>query len=48
MSCTFMVHWHIVIYLPIGKLFLTIRCWPLVYSISTVIGAEYVISLKRH
>jgi len=35
-------------YLPIGKLFLTIRWAPRVYSMSTVMGAEYVISRKRH
>lgn len=35
-------------YLPTGKLFLIMRWLPLVYSMSTVSGAEYVMSLRRH
>lgn len=34
--------------LPIGRLFLTTLWFPLVYSMSTVTGAEYVMSLRRH
>jgi hypothetical protein len=35
-------------YLPIIRLLRATFCEPLVYSISTVMGAEYVRSLKRH
>lgn len=35
-------------HLPMGKALRMILWLPRVYSISTVIGAEYVMSLKRH
>ncbi len=35
-------------HLPMGRLFLTILWLPRVYSTSTVMGAEYVMSRKRH
>lgn len=39
---------NLVSHLPMGKALRIILWLPRVYSMSTVIGAEYVMSLRRH